>query len=86
MKIKKPACAGFIYIMITVTGKIEKKDVGLGTWALVSEGGTIYELRNPPAALCQPQQRVEVTGTIRNDVMSVAMIGEILEVDSFTIL
>jgi hypothetical protein len=86
MKIKKPACAGFIYIMITVTGKIEKKDVGLGTWALVSEDGTTYELRNPPAALCQPQQRVEVTGTIRNDVMSVAMIGEILEVDSFTLL
>ncbi|NBD32756.1 MAG: hypothetical protein GVY17_07295 [Cyanobacteria bacterium] len=73
-------------MMITVTGKIEKKDVGLGTWALVSEDGTTYELRNPPAALCQPQQRVEVTGTIRNDVMSVAMIGEILEVDSFTLL
>jgi hypothetical protein len=86
MGIPKPAVAGFIYVMITVTGKIEKKEVGVGTWALVSEEGKTYELRNPPAALCQPQQRVKVTGTIRNDVMSLAMIGEILEVDSFTFL
>jgi hypothetical protein len=86
MSVKKPAFAGFIYIMITVTGKIEKKEVGVGAWALVSEDGTTYELKNPPAALCQPQQRVKVTGTRRDDVMSLAMIGEILEVESFTFL
>ncbi len=72
--------------MITVTGNVEKQEVGMGTWALVSDEGKTYELRNPPASLCQPQQRVQVTGTIRNDVMSVAMIGEILEVDSFKFL
>jgi len=69
--------------MITVTGTIEKREVGIGAWALVTNEGTTYELRNPPQGLCQPQQRAKVTGTIRNDVMSIAMIGEILEVDSF---
>lgn len=72
--------------MITVTGKIEKRDVGIGAWALVGDDGTTYELRNPPSELCQPQQRAEVTGIIRNDVMTLAMIGEILEVSSFTLL
>ncbi|MDR9405021.1 MAG: DUF5818 domain-containing protein [Halothece sp. Uz-M2-17] len=72
--------------MITVTGRIEKKEVGIGAWALVTDDGKTYELRNPPHDLRQPQQRAEVTGTIRNDVMSVAMIGEILDVDSFTLL
>lgn len=70
-------------MMMQVTGKIEKKEVGIGAWALVTDDGTTYELKNPPPDLCQPNQRVEVTGTIRNDVMSIAMIGEILEVDSF---
>ena len=70
--------------MITVTGKIEKKDIGIGTWALITDDGITYELRNPPPELKQPQQRVQVTGIIRNDVMSIAMIGEILEVNSFS--
>ncbi len=69
--------------MITVTGKIEKREVGIGAWALVTDEGTTYELRNPPDALCQPEKRVTVTGIIRNDVMSLAMIGDILEVESF---
>ncbi|PSO47408.1 MAG: hypothetical protein BRC33_12830 [Cyanobacteria bacterium SW_9_44_58] len=69
--------------MITVTGTIEKREVGIGAWALVTDQGSVYELRNPPKILCPSQQRVKVTGTIRNDVMSLAMIGEILEVDSF---
>ena len=69
--------------MITVTGKIEKRDVGMGAWALVTDDGKTYELRSPPDALCQPEKRVTVTGIIRDDVMSIAMIGEILEVESF---
>lgn len=69
--------------MITVIGTIEKQEVGIGPWALVTDDGTTYELRNPPQSLCQTQQRVKVIGTVRNDVMSLAMIGEILEVNSF---
>ncbi|QDZ40248.1 hypothetical protein FRE64_09970 [Euhalothece natronophila Z-M001] len=72
--------------MIKVTGKIEKRDVGIGAWALVSDEGKTYELKNPPQALRKPQQRVEVKGNIRSDVMTLTMIGEVLEVDSFQLL
>lgn len=77
--------AGFIFMM-TVTGKIEKREVGIGAWALVSDEGKTYELKNPPQSLCKPEQRVEVKGNIRDDVMTLAMIGEVLEVDSFKFL
>jgi hypothetical protein len=71
---------------ITLTGKVEHQDIGLGAWALVSENGQTYELTNPPSELRQHRARVEVTGTVREDVMSAAMIGPILEVTSFEVL
>jgi hypothetical protein len=68
---------------ITVTGKVEKSGFGAGVWALVSDKGETYELYNPPAALKQPQAKVTVTGKIRNDIMTAAMIGPVLEVTDF---
>lgn len=68
---------------ITVKGTIEYQQIGLGTWALVSETGETYELKNPPPELCQSGLKVQVRGVIREDVMTVAMIGPVLEVESF---
>lgn len=70
---------------ITVTGKIEKKGFGFGTWALVSEDGTTYELHKLPEKLKQDRDRVTVTGQIKPDVMTLAMIGPVLEVQSYQI-
>ena len=36
---------------MTVIGKVEKKGFGFGTWALVSEDGTTYELKDPAARI-----------------------------------
>ncbi|MGF1480117.1 MAG: DUF5818 domain-containing protein [Cyanophyceae cyanobacterium] len=71
---------------ITVTGKIERKGIGAGTWALVTEAGETYELTNAPQPLRQPQAKVRVEGNIRQDVMTVAMIGPVLEVRSYEVL
>ena len=71
---------------ITVTGKIERKGFGPGTWALVSEGGDTYELKDAPQELRQTHAKVKVEGQIREDVMTFAMIGPVLEVQSFEIL
>ena len=71
---------------ITVTGRIERKGFGPGTWALVSEGGDTYELKDAPQELCQTHAKVKVEGQIREDVMTFAMIGPVLEVQSFEIL
>ena len=69
-----------------VTGKIEKKGFGFGTWALVAEDGTIYELKDPPQELRQAIAKVQIEGQINEEVMTIAMIGPVLEVESFQIL
>jgi Protein of unknown function (DUF5818) len=66
-----------------VIGKIEIKGFGFGVWALVTDDGTTYELKDYPAALEQEGIKVEVTGKIRDDVMTMAMIGKVLEVESY---
>ncbi|CAD5921568.1 hypothetical protein [Planktothrix agardhii] len=67
---------------ITVTGTIERKGFGSGTWALVSESKT-YELHNPPQDLQKSGLKVTIKGEIRDDIMTVAMIGPVLEIESF---
>ncbi|MGV2828036.1 hypothetical protein [Myxosarcina sp. GI1(2024)] len=71
---------------MTVTGKIEKKGFGFGTWALVTEDGTTYELKDPPQELQQVSIKVQIQGKIREDVMTIAMIGSVLEIESYKIL
>ncbi|MBE9221236.1 hypothetical protein IQ215_00855 [Cyanobacterium stanieri LEGE 03274] len=71
--------------MIQVSGKVEYRVIALGAWALVTQGGKTYELYNPPQDLKQDGITVEVKGIIRDDVMTISMIGKILEVRSFTI-
>lgn len=68
---------------IQVEGKIERKGFGTGTWAIVSTSGETYELRKAPADLQKEGLNVKVSGQIREDVMSFAMIGPILEVERF---
>jgi hypothetical protein len=71
---------------INLKGKIEYKDLGMGTWVFISESAETYELYNPPSELCKPNLSVEITGKIRDDLMSMAMVGSILEVESFKLL
>jgi hypothetical protein len=68
---------------ITITGKIERKGFGMGTWALVGDDGQTYELKDAPEELRQSGITAKVTGEIRKDVMTLAMIGPVLEVSNF---
>lgn len=68
-----------------VTGKIEKKGFGFGVWALVTDDGTTYELKDPPSELKQEGITVEIEGKIREDAMTMAMIGAVLEIKSYKI-
>lgn len=70
---------------MTVTGKVEKKGFGFGVWALVTEDGTTYELKDPPSELSQELPSVTVEGVIREDIMTMADIGPVLEIESFSI-
>lgn len=71
---------------LTVTGTLEWQDLGLGAWVLVSESGETYELQDPPPQLCRWQGKVEVTGEVCEGVMTLAMVGPVLEVRAFTLL
>ncbi|MCU0571038.1 MAG: hypothetical protein MUF49_31290 [Oculatellaceae cyanobacterium Prado106] len=69
---------------ITVEGMVQRSGMGTGTWALVARDGTTYEIfQGAPADLLKPEQKVKVKGQIREDVMTMAMIGPVLEVKSF---
>ncbi|MDX2099835.1 MAG: hypothetical protein SFW36_18805 [Leptolyngbyaceae cyanobacterium bins.59] len=70
---------------MTVEGKVERKGFGAGTWALVSDSKT-YELHKPPQALMKVGLQVKVQGEVRSDIMTIAMIGPVLEVKEFEIL
>jgi len=67
-------------------GVVERRGVGMGAWALVADTGKVYELKNAPETLRQAFIRVEITGQIKKDVMTLAMIGPVLEVESFTVI
>ncbi|MEW6491375.1 MAG: hypothetical protein AB1589_02315 [Cyanobacteriota bacterium] len=71
---------------INVTGVIERKGLGPGTWALVTDSGETYELKDAPDELKKSDLKVKVEGQVRDDVMTFAMIGPVLEVKSFKVL
>lgn len=66
--------------MITVKGEIKYRAMATGVWVLESETGECYELYQPWESLRQEGLRVQVKGEIRNDIMTVAMVGRVLEV------
>lgn len=73
--------------MITVEGTIQHSGLGIGTWALVTPDGTSYEIyQGEPKNMLQPGSQVRVKGEVREDVMTIAMIGPVLEVKSFELL
>jgi hypothetical protein len=71
---------------IKVTGTIERKGLGPGTWALVTEAGETYELKDVAPELRKTGLHAEITGEVRKDIMTFAMIGPVLEVKSFELL
>jgi hypothetical protein len=73
--------------MITVEGTVERSPMGTGAWAFVTGDGVTYEImKGAPAELLHAGVKAKVKGQVRDDVMSIAMIGKILEVKSVEII
>ena len=69
---------------ITIEGTVKRSTMGMGAWAVVTTAGQTYEIyRGAPQALLQEGLAVKIKGRIREDVMTLAMIGPVLQVDSF---
>ncbi|WP_341525347.1 hypothetical protein WKK05_22455 [Nostoc sp. UHCC 0302] len=72
---------------ITLTGTIERRNIGIGAWALVTDEGDTYEiLRGADKNLLKAGQKAKVKGQVREDIMTTAMIGPVLEVKSFEVI
>lgn len=71
---------------IKVIGTVIYQDLGVGTWAVITPNQQTYELKDPPTPLRQSGLKVEIEGVIREDIMTIAMIGPVLEVKSFLVL
>ncbi|AFW95804.1 hypothetical protein VB638_04975 [Dolichospermum sp. UHCC 0684] len=72
---------------ITATGTIERRNIGLGAWAFVTEDGVTYEIsKSADKNLLKSGQKAKITGKVREDLMTAAMIGSILEVHSFEVM
>ncbi|NJR65362.1 MAG: hypothetical protein HC772_08685 [Leptolyngbyaceae cyanobacterium CRU_2_3] len=72
---------------ISVEGTVQRSGMGAGTWALVTDKGVTYEIfKDAPHDLLQPGLQVKVKGQVREDVMTIAMIGPVLEVKSFELV
>ncbi len=75
------------FMSITVTGKIERRDLGMGAWALVTDDGVTYEiLKGADKNLLKAGQKAKIKGQVREDIMTTAMIGPVLEVKSFEVI
>ncbi|MCY7333200.1 MAG: hypothetical protein LH649_11200 [Pseudanabaena sp. CAN_BIN31] len=69
---------------IKIAGTVEYIDIGTGTWAIVTDTDEQYEIWQPaPEAILQEGLKVTVTAKIRDDVMSFAAIGDVLEIEDF---
>lgn len=66
-------------------GTIQRIEMGTGTWALVTQDGMTYELKDAPSQLQQDGLKVRVEGKIREDMMTLAAIGPVLEVSDFKV-
>ena len=72
---------------VNVEGTIQRQGLGPGTWALVTEQGESYELyQGAPDELLKSGLKVKVKGQVREDVMTFAMIGPVLEVKDFEVM
>ena len=72
---------------VKLIGTIRYMDMGMGTWALVTDQGEQYELLQPaPSNLLQEGLKISVTGTIRDDVMTITAIGPVLAVQEFQVI
>lgn len=71
-------------MLARVTGTVRRASLEGGLWILTTSEGTTYQLRNAPAAMCKEGLEVEVHGEVDEGAVSIGMMGEVLDVKSFS--
>jgi len=66
-----------------LTGKVVYRDIETGVWVLEADDGRTYQLEGGDRKLKKDGHRVEVHGEVDAERMTVAMVGPVLNVDSY---
>lgn len=66
-----------------LTGRVVYRDIEGGVWVLEGDDGTTYQLAGGDRKIKKDGQRVEVEGDVARDLMTFAMVGPVLNVDSY---
>ncbi len=69
-----------------LTGRIVYRDLEGGVWVLEGDDGRTYQLAGGDRKIKKDGQRVEVEGQIQKDVMTIHMVGPVLDVASYRFL
>lgn len=72
--------------MITIEGVVKRSPLGPGAWTIAGMGRTVQIFRNQPQDILKENLKVRVTGKMRPDIMTAAMVGPVFEVIDFQIL
>jgi hypothetical protein len=68
------------YAPVQITGVVMFYGLEGGFWAIKSDDGQIYEPKNLPSALQKENLHVDMLARIRSDLVSVHMVGPIIEI------
>ena len=71
---------------VTITGTVTYKDLEGGFYGLVAEDGKKYTLQKFPNKYLKNGLVVKVTGTLRNDIMTIQQFGTPLEADKVEVI
>ena len=71
---------------MTCVGRVICSDLEGGAWTLVSDQGVVYQLSGGGPDLLKDDVRAEVKGTLATGKVGIAMVGDVLEVQSYRIL
>jgi hypothetical protein len=68
------------YAPVQITGVVHFYNLEGGFWAIKSDDGQIYEPTNLPSTSQKENLRLRVLARVRNDLVSVRMVGPIIEI------
>ena len=72
--------------LVTIEGVIKRSPLGPGAWTIVGMGRTLQIFRNQPQDILKEGLKVRVTGKMRPDIMTAAMVGPVFEITDFQTL
>jgi hypothetical protein len=72
--------------MAEFTGTIRKLGLEGGLWALITEDGATVELVDPPRDLQRDGQKARVRGSRKGAEVTIGMVGDAIDVESYELL